>query len=163
MKKILNTLAERMLYFRRPKFPKYKQGYKIPSNRNPHTGENALSIEIAHYLVAETLAERIPAVWTKLSHESSSSSVSYGILMRNMGKNPGAADFIFTFENGHFWMEVKLPEDKYPKKSQLKDSQVYFKNWCEEEGCEYFIVTSVAETIDLLKHKGILKTNSSEL
>jgi len=144
-----NILADKLTYFRNPNFKKKK---RYSANRNPHIGENALSIEIANYLKAKTLTGELFGTWTKIAHETSSSSLEYGILMRNMGKNSGAADFIFVTDKSHLWLELKVNE-----KSKMQPSQVFFKNWCQEQKCNYFVVTSLKDAIECLLAHGIVR------
>lgn len=138
-----NTIAEILEYF---KIPKFNARIRFAYNRNPYSGENALSIEIANYLKVATIEKRLNATWTKIAHETSSRSYTYGVLMRNMGKNPGCADFIFSNGTTHLWMELKAHA-----KSKFQPSQVFFKNWCNETGSNYVVVTSLKEAITALE------------
>ena len=143
-----NSIADKLAYFRTPKLQVLK---KYASNRNPFKGENALSIEIANFLKAKTLEGEFNGVWTKIAHEASSNSLIYGVLMRNMGKNPGAADFIFTNSKNHLWLELKEKSS-----SKIQPSQVFFQNWCEEQQNNYFIVCSLKEAVEQLTKFGFL-------
>lgn len=145
---MINTLSDKLTYFRNPVFRKRT---RYTPNRNPFTGENVLSIEIANYLKAQTIKGNLRGVWTKIAHETSSKSFDYGILMRNMGKNPGAADFIFVTDKSHLWLELKIA-----KSAKASPSQIFFKNWCEEQLCNYFIVKSLNEAIAVLTEHGII-------
>lgn len=136
-------LSEVLYYFRRPSLKSFRTRAK---NRNPFKGEAALSCQVANYLVAKTVEGKCRAVWTKIDNETSSSSWTYGIMMRAMGKNTGVADFYIGGKWGTLWLELK--DD--PKK-KLSEGQKFFKKWCEQtEGVHYKMCVSLDEVKELL-------------
>jgi hypothetical protein len=137
-------LIEKLKYFMTPSLGIL--GGNSSKNRNPHKGENYLSIELANYLKKLTVEGKFNGVWTKIAHETSSRSLSYGVLMRNMGKNPGAGDFIFTNAKGCLWLELKCTKNLY-----LTSNQEFFRDWCIEQSVPYAVSTSLDTSIYYLQ------------
>lgn len=135
------------------------------SNRRTDRGENKLSIEFANYLKAKTLEGKCKAVWTKIAHETAAKPrtfktksgqmikiCAFGNLMRNMGKNAGVPDFIFTWEGEALWLELKDGKD-----AKLSDDQEFFREWCLETKAKHEIAWSLNEAIYIVERYGICR------
>lgn len=144
--KLTNTVLR---YFRSAPYP-----IKQPKNANRRTdcGENLQSIKFANYLKEKTMTGKCDYVWTKIAHETSSKSYAFGNLMRNMGKNAGVPDFIFTNGENFLWLELKNGKDK-----KLSADQQFFKCWCEETNSPYCLAYSAQEAIKIVEVLGICK------
>lgn len=68
-----------------------------------------------------------------------------------MGMIPGAPDFIFTWNEGCSWLELKSP------KGRLSPAQKEFAHWCDRMGVPWGIARSVQEVEDHLMAWGVLK------
>ena len=136
-------------YFRTAPLPTIQ-----PKNANRRTdkGENLLSIRFANYLREMTLTGKCNAAWTKVAHETSSHSHSFGNLMRNMGKMTGVPDFVFTWQGKVLWLELKDG-----KKGKLSEGQQFFKDWCLETKSPWEIAYSYEEAIKIVADYGITK------
>lgn len=164
----LNVVLE---YFKRPHTFLKSRSKKM----NPTIGENKISIELTNLLSASSIAylshftgkpvesEYIcDAVWTKIANETNTRAVTvggkkicpFGILMRQMGKNAGAADFIFTKHNTHLWLELKAGHSNH-----LGVDQEFFNEWCSISGCNFEVAYSFKEAVNYLIEYKILTQN----
>lgn len=147
MKENKKFISYKLHYFRTAPLPK-----KQPKNANRRTnsGENLQSIKFANYLKEMSLTDRCNCTWTKIANETSSRSFAYGNLMRNMGKNAGVADFIFTMGNANLWLELKDGD----KGQQSKDQQ-FFETWCKKTSTAYRLAISSEEAIKIVESFGL--------
>lgn len=134
------TIHDKLHYFRNTKYPGVMKG------------EALLSCQIANYLREMSLTGHLKCVWTKISNETPSKSLLYGLKQRAMGKLSGVPDYVCTFHNGHLWMELKHPTNK----SQLSEGQKFFREWCNQTSCNYHVVKSLEEVIKLLKENDLI-------
>lgn len=113
-------------------------------------GETALSILVADTLRGYTIDGRLKAVWCKIPNESKRSPLA-GSILKAMGMIPGAFDFVFTWDGGSGWIELKNPEDK---SSNFNENQRNFSAWCMHRDVQHALCRSVDEVIHTLKKWG---------
>ena len=136
-------------------------------NRNWRVSvEDKMSIDFADTLRQFSMDGLLRGTWTKLGNEGKRSMI-VGAILKAMGMLPGAADFVFVWENGGGWIELKKPakrgaSDKTGKDIQLQaagvlsDAQRDFRLWSQSEGVNHAVCYSVDAAIDTLKAWGAL-------
>ncbi len=139
------TISEKLHYFRSTNYP------------GKMKGEALLSCQIANYLREMSLTGQLKCVWTKISNETPSKSLLYGLKQRAMGKLSGVPDYICTFPEGHLWVELKHPT----LKSKLSEGQKFFREWCSQTSCNYHVIKSLEEMVQLLKAHKLITTDVS--
>lgn len=130
------------------------------------TAEDRVSIELADTLRQLSMDGLLKGTWTKLGNEGKRSLI-VGAIMKAMGMLPGAPDFVFLWENGSGWIELKAPakrgaSDKTGNEIQLKaagtlsHAQKDFRLWSQSEGVNHAVCYSVDAAIDTLKAWGAM-------
>ena len=70
--------------------------------------------------------------------------------LKRQGMIAGAADWVFTWDHGSGWIELKT------KKGRMTDSQTAFKNSCEKQGVSYQVCSSLEDCIQILTWWGLI-------
>jgi len=109
--------------------------------------ETSLSIDVADAFRRHVMNGTYKGVFTKIANERVASKFLNGLL-KAMGMISGATDFIFTWETGSAWIELKQPGKK------LDPNQRLFKIWCDEAKVPCHCCASVAEVENTLRGLG---------
>lgn len=112
--------------------------------------ETALSIDVADTFRRHIRTGAFKGVFTKIPNEGVRTAFLGGLL-KAMGMITGAGDFIFTWEKGSCWIELKQPGKK------LEQEQRLFKIWCEDSNVPYVTCSSAQEVENAIKALGGMK------
>lgn len=114
-------------------------------------GEDALTNKVAIELTGYSLENKLKGIWFHVPNESvvSKDNKLTDILRIKrkhcMGLINGAPDFVFITKEKTLFIELKTD------KGRLSESQKDFREWCADEGIDYFVARSVEEVINILK------------
>lgn len=123
--------------------------------------EEILAMEVADWLRAETLEGRLRATWTCIPHEvgyiSQKSAGSALAMMRYakakaMGFIPGSTDYVFVWEGGGGWLELKSSA------GSLSPEQKDFRDWAVAMRCGHAVCRSLDDVRQKLFEWGVLQT-----
>lgn len=115
--------------------------------------EDRLAIEVAIYLRVATLEGRLRATWTHIPHEVGGRGKLAMIRMalaKAMGLIKGSADYVFVWENGGGWIELKA------KDGSLTSEQKDFRDWCAATGCNHAVCRTLDDVVEELFSWGVL-------
>ena len=119
-------------------------------------GEDALTNKVVLQLTGYSIEGELKGVWFHVPNESvvSKENKLKDILRIKkkhcMGLINGVPDLVFISKNNTLFIELKTA------KGRLTESQLYFQEWCIDEGVDYFVARSVEEVTTILKEKGFL-------
>ena len=117
--------------------------------------EDRIAMEVASMLRAATLERRMIGTWTHVANElgggnAKTSQIRYA-LAKAMGLIKGAPDYVFVWDGGGGWIELKAgPAGRTP-------IQRDFGKWCEATGSRYAVCTTCDEVEDILISWGVLR------
>lgn len=111
--------------------------------------EQRLCIEFTDALRAETLENKLKAVWFHVPNEGSRHNI-VGAILKAMGMLPGIPDYAFLWEGGSGFIEFKAG------KNGLSDWQEVVQGWCDKQGVKFALVRSSNEALDTLRQWGVL-------
>lgn len=119
-------------------------------------GEDSLTNKVAIALTGYSLDGKLKGVWFHVPNESvvSKDNKVTDILRikrkHSMGLINGVPDLVFVSKDKTVFIELKT------EKGRLSESQIYFKQWCIDEGIDYFVARSVEEVSEVLTKAKIL-------
>jgi hypothetical protein len=123
---------------------------------NP-AGESAICVEFVNRLKDLTFDGILKAVWLHVANEwIGEKRPLYGMLLGAMGKIAGCPDYVFLWNGGCGFIEVKIPG------GELSPTQKLFKKWCEYAGVKHEVIYSADEGIAVLNRWGLVPKDSSE-
>lgn len=117
-------------------------------------GEDRLANQVAQYLKALTLSEKLKAVWFHVPNESVVSERMDVVRIKRkqaLGMINGAPDFVVT--NGAKTVFIELKTDK----GRQTESQKMFEKWCCKCGITYEICRSVDDVSLVLVESGLME------
>lgn len=115
--------------------------------------EDRLAIELANYLRAATIEGRLSGTWTHIPHEIGGAGIAAKVRMalaKAMGLIAGSGDYVFVWEDGGGWLELKTPT------GSLNPAQRDFRDWCRDRRVRWAKVTSLDQAIEALIFWGVL-------
>jgi hypothetical protein len=121
--------------------------------------EDNLAIAVANYLRAATLEGRLRATWTCIPHEVGAvrpGSKEFNVAQtryakaKAMGLITGSADYVFVWQGGGGWIELKAPT------GSLKPQQRDFRDWSQQTGSLWAKCKTIHEVINTLEGWGVL-------
>ncbi|MGI9500385.1 MAG: hypothetical protein ACR2P3_10115 [Geminicoccaceae bacterium] len=101
-------------------------------------GESLLCYDIANMLRAGTLDGSLRAVWTHPANEGKRTPL-IGAILKAVGLIPGTPDYLFAWQGGGGFIEIKTPP---VRPSSLSPSQRDFKEWCAMLGVNHAVCTT---------------------
>jgi hypothetical protein len=113
--------------------------------------EDLICTKFAAKLFALSIERKFKCIWLHVPNEfAGDKRPVWGMVQRTIGKMIGAPDYVFLWPKGCGCIEFKTP------KGRLSDKQKAFKEWCEDVGVPYVVVTSEEEGWLILKEWGLL-------
>lgn len=110
-----------------------------------------MAIDFANYLRCHSITDRNKAVWSKIAHEiSGNNKPHFGQLLAATGKINGVPDFMFMWEDGCGFIELKT------KTGKLSPNQKLFERWCQHCKVRHEVAYSVEEAIEIVRKWKIL-------
>lgn len=122
--------------------------------------EDDLAIRVATYLRAATLEGRLTATWTCIPHEVGAvpqKNANFKVAQsryakaKAMGLIAGSADYVFVWENGGAWIELKSAT------GSLSEAQRYFREWCRTTNSNHAVCRTLDEVVEKLMQFGVLR------
>ena len=119
-------------------------------------GEDSLTNKVAMALTRYSLDGQLKGVWFHVPNESvvSKDNKLTDILRikrkHSMGLINGVPDLVFVSKDKTVFIELKT------EKGRLSESQIFFREWCKDEGIDYFVARSVEEVSEVLTEAKIL-------
>lgn len=121
--------------------------------------EDLITIELANRLRVAVLEGRLRGTWTKIPHEVGAVSKKGGQFrvasaryakQIAMGLITGSADFVFVWDTGGGWIELKS------KTGTLSPTQKDFRSWAQAEHARHEVAKSADEAEEILRGWGVL-------
>jgi hypothetical protein len=115
--------------------------------------EDQLAIEVANFLRAATLEGRLAGTWTHIPHEVGGAGIKAKVLMalaKAMGLIKGSGDYVFVWEGGGGWIELKSST------GSLSPAQRDFRDWCQSQNVNWAKCKTIHEVINNLVEWGAL-------
>lgn len=115
--------------------------------------EDRLTVEVATMLRVATIEGKLRATWTHVSNEAAGRGKFAAIYMakaRAMGLIKGSSDFVFVWDGGGGWIEMKT------ETGSLTKEQREFRDWVEATGGNHALCRSVEEVETVLTQWGVL-------
>ena len=118
-------------------------------------GETGLCAEIVNFLKASNLDGKLKAGWFHVANEcehSSKTNMHYMLAKRKaMGVISGVPDFVFFWEGGNGFIEVKY------KAGRLSDKQKdFYYYWLEPYKQKFSVARSLGDVKEILEEWGVL-------
>lgn len=117
---------------------------QMPQNVRLHP-EQRLSVDLAEAMRAHTAAGRYKGVWFCVQNEAKRHRIT-AMIQKAMGLIPGVTDFVFVWEGGALFVELKAGSNKQT------ESQRFFAVWCRQARLTYVLCRSVAEVEATLRN-----------
>lgn len=115
------------------------------------SGEAAICVEFVNLLKDLTFDGLLKAVWLHIANEwAGDRKPVYGMLLAAMGKIAGCPDYVFLWNGGCGFIEVKIPG------GELSEKQKLFKKWCAYSGVKHEVIYSAHHGIATLEKWGII-------
>lgn len=111
--------------------------------------EQALSIAVGNLLRDLALTGKLRATFTKIPNEGKR-SWRMGCLFKAMGMITGALDWVFVWEGGGGWIELKIGKRKE------SPTQEWFMAWCKLNNVNHAVCRSPEEVLECLQSWGAL-------
>lgn len=137
----------------------------IPEHLARRYPEKQISAELADRMRAHALRGTYRGVFTTIPNEGHGTPLLTFVL-RCMGMIPGVADWVFMWEGGGGWIELKRPAaagiDPLTGKisrtpaGTLSESQRDFREWCLAAGLNHAVCYSADEAEAVLRGWGAL-------
>lgn len=105
-------------------------------------GEDRMSVDVAIMLRVATIEGRLRATWTHIPHEAAGRGKFAAIYMakaKAMGLIKGSADFVFVWQGGGGWIELKS------ETGSLTKEQREFRDWVIATGGNHAVCRSKQE------------------
>jgi hypothetical protein len=117
-------------------------GDSLSPSTNPmrNRAEAQLSAALRQYLEAA----KPRCVWCAIPN-ASRRNIIVGTNLKRQGMVAGAADWVFTWESGAGWIELKTD------KGRVSLNQLGFQEWCKRIGVRYEVARSLEDCINVLK------------
>ncbi len=132
---------------------------RLPLGRMKLGPEDQASIEFGDKLRQWSMEGRLKGTWTKIPHEVGAVSAKRGGFRTAqaryakqiaMGLVTGSADYVFVWDGGGGWIEMKS------KSGSLTDQQRLFRQWAESQSVKGEMVRSADAGEAILRGWGVL-------
>lgn len=109
--------------------------------------EQKICVEFSNHMRMLTLEGKLPYVWYHIPNEflpSKQKNFTFDLKQKHMGKIAGVPDYCFIGKDKSFFIEFKAGKGK------MSPPQKIFKEWCEENGVDYYLCYNASEAIQVV-------------
>lgn len=112
--------------------------------------EAKIQYDFVNCLRSLSIEGKLNCVWFAVCNETGRNDhVSYGVLLKNLGKISGTPDLIFMWEDGCAGIELKSCTGKQSQNQKL------FESWCKDNKVIYKVARSDTEVFNYLTEWGV--------
>lgn len=98
--------------------------------------------------------------YTSNRNESGTSKRYLGAVYNAMGRMAGMTDLTILYPQGKTaYIEIKTPKRYKTKNNGLEDSQIRFKNYCNDYGFPWAVVCNIEQVISFLSEHNIIQVD----